>query len=379
MNNYRIPRSLVHLTHRDMRDDIMNRFEHVLLSEYSVGAHLAGEKLEHEFLKYIGHKYVTGVHSATMGMLIGLRAVGIVQGDEVITVGNSDISTTAAIHNVGAHSILCDIKIDDYTIDPDKVEALITERTTAILPVDMYGHPSDVKALRAIAEKHNLAIVQDAALALGATDHGLPIGSYADVVVFSFAPLKPMGSLGNGGMVATSSTEIHRSIYLLTGYGHAGGFEGMELGHQDHIDEGYNVPIDPFQASLVSTKLPKLSEWTQRRRAIVSMYTDKLEGPGLHVPTFRPTSEPTFRCFTICVQDRGRVLRVLRDNGVEAVLHYVPPVYRQSVYKDTVLANFELPVTDEVTNSLLCLPVSPELSDDQVLQVIQIVNDALAS
>ena len=97
------------------------------------------------------------------------------------------------------------------------------------------------------------------------------------------------------------------------------------------------------------------------------------------MPTFRPTSEPTFRCFTICIQDRDRVLRVLRDNGVEAVLHYVPPVYRQSVYKDTVLANFELPITDEVTNSLLCLPVSPELSDDQVLQVIQIVNDALAS
>ena len=379
MSNYRIPRSLVHLTHQDMREDIMLRFEHVLLSEYSVGAHIAGEQLEQEFTQYIGFKYATGVHSATMGMLIGLRACGVVQGDEVITVGNSDISTTAAIHNVGARSILCDIKIDDYTIDPDKVEALITERTKAILPVDMYGHPSDVKALRAIADQHNLTIVQDAALALGATDHGLAIGSFADVAVFSFAPLKPMGSLGNGGMIVTNSPEVHRLINLLTGYGHTGGFEDLELGHQDHIDEGYNVPIDPFQASLVRTKLPKLSEWTQRRREIVSMYTDKLEGPGLHVPTFRDTSEPTFRCFTICVQDRGRVFSVLRDNGVEAVLHYVPPVYRQSVYKDTVLANFDLPVTDEVTNSLLCLPVSPELSDDQVLQAIQIVNDALVT
>ena len=109
------------------------------------------------------------------------------------------------------------------------------------------------------------------------------------------------------------------------------------------------------------------------------MYVDQLSGPGLHIPTFRPSSEPTFRCFTICVQDRGRILSTLRDNGVEAVLHYVPPVYRQSVYKDTMLANSELPVTDKVTDSLLCLPVSPELSDDQVLQVIQIVNDALVS
>ncbi|MEE3255244.1 MAG: DegT/DnrJ/EryC1/StrS family aminotransferase, partial [Chloroflexota bacterium] len=354
MSNYRIPRSLVHLTHQDMRSDIMSRFEHVLLSEYSVGAHVAGEYLEQEFIKYIGHKYATGVHSATMGMLIGLRACGVMRGDEVITVGNSDISTTAAIHNVGATSVLCDIKMDDYTIDPEKVEALITKRTKAILPVDMYGHPSDVKVLRAIADKHNLAIVQDAALALGATDHGLAIGSFADVAVFSFAPLKPMGSLGNGGMVATSSPEIHRSIYLLTGYGHSGVFEDLELGHQDHIDEGYNVPIDPFQASLVSTKLPRLSEWTERRREIVSMYVDQLSGPGLHIPTFRPNSEPTFRCFTICVQDRGRILSTLRDNGVEAVLHYVPPVYRQSVYKDTMLANSELPVTDKVTDSLLC-------------------------
>jgi len=379
MSNYRIPRSLVHLTHQDMHNDIISRFEHVLLSEYSVGAHVVGEQLEQEFVKHIGHKYTTGVHSATMGMLIGLRACGVAEGDEVITVGNSDISTTAAIHNVGASSVLCDIKIDDYTIDPDKVEALITKRTKAILPVDMYGHPSDVKVLRAIADKHNLAIVQDAALALGATDHGLAIGSFADVAVFSFAPLKPMGSLGNGGMVATSSSDIHRSIYLLTGYGHSGVFEGLELGHQDHIDEGYNVPIDPFQASLVSAKLPRLSEWTARRREIVSMYVDQLSGPGLHIPTFRPSSEPTFRCFTICVPDRSRILSTLRDNGVEAVLHYVPPVYRQSVYKDTMLANSELPVTDKVTDSLLCLPVSPELSDDQVLQVIQIVNDALAS
>ena len=379
MSNYRIPRSLVHLTHQDMHNDIISRFEHVLLSEYSVGAHVVGEQLEQEFVKHIGHKYATGVHSATMGMLIGLRACGVAEGDEVITVGNSDISTTAAIHNVGASSVLCDIKIDDYTIDPDKVEALITKRTKAILPVDMYGHPSDVKVLRAIADKHNLAIVQDAALALGATDHGLAIGSFADVAVFSFAPLKPMGSLGNGGMVATSSPDIHRSIYLLTGYGHSGVFEGLELGHQDHIDEGYNVPIDPFQASLVSAKLPRLSEWTARRREIVSMYVDQLSGPGLHIPTFRPSSEPTFRCFTICVLDRSRILSTLRDNGVEAVLHYVPPVYKQSVYKDTMLANSELPVTDKVTDSLLCLPVSPELSDDQVLQVIQIVNDALVS
>ena len=109
------------------------------------------------------------------------------------------------------------------------------------------------------------------------------------------------------------------------------------------------------------------------------MYVDQLSGPGLHIPTFRPSSEPTFRCFTICVLDRSRILSTLRDNGVEAVLHYVPPVYKQSVYKDTMLANSELPVTDKVTDSLLCLPVSPELSDDQVLQVIQIVNDALVS
>ena len=351
----------------------------MLLSEYSVGAHVAGAQLEQEFVQHIGHKYATGVHSATMGMLIGLRACGVGDGDEVITVGNSDISTTAAIHNVGARSILCDIKLDDYTIDPDKVEDLITDRTTAILPVDMYGHPSDVKALRVIADKHNLAIVQDAALALGAKDHGLEIGSFADVAVFSFAPLKPMGSLGNGGMIATSSPEIHRLIHLLTGYGHSGVFEGLELGHQDHIDEGYNVPIDPFQASLVSAKLPRLSEWTARRREIVGMYVDKLSGPGLHIPTFRPSSEPTFRCFTVCVKDQGRILNILRENGVEAVLHYVPPVYKQSVYKDTMLADFELPVTDQVTDSLLCLPVSPELFDDQVLDVIQIVNDALAS
>jgi len=374
MKEYKIPRSLVHLTHKTMRDEIMEKFESVLLSEYSLGAHLAGEQLEKEFLKYIGHEYVTGVHSATMGMLIGLRACGVKKGDEVITVGNSDISTTAAIHSIGAVSVLCDIKFEDYTIDPSTVEALITDRTSAILPVDMYGHPADVKKLRLIADKYNLSIVQDAALALGGSDYDLPVGSYADIVVFSFAPLKPMGCLGNGGMVATSSPDLHQAVKLLTGYGHAGGFEGMKIGHQDHIDEGYNVPIDPFQAALVSVKLHKLDEWTKRRREIVDLYSKHLQGHDLHLPTFRADSEPTYRCYTVCVGDQSRILKALREEGVEAVLHYVPPVYKQSVYKDTSLSEANLPMTDKVTDSLLCLPVSPELSDEQVMDVIAIFN-----
>ena len=377
MTEYKIPRSLVHITHKDMLEEIMEKFKTVLLSEYSIGAHRAGEALEHEFVKYIGHEYVTGVHSATMGMLIGLRACGVNKGDEVITVGNSDISTTAAVHSIGAKSILCDIRFDDYTIDTNQVEKLITENTSAILPVDIYGHTADVKTLRSIADKYNLSIVQDAALALGASDHGLPVGSYADIAVFSFAPLKPMGCLGNGGMVATSSSELHRAVTLLTGYGHAG-FEGLELGHQDHVDEGYNVPIDPFQASLVSVKLPKLGEWTQRRRDIVNLYRDNLKGEDLHIPKFRSDSEPTFRCFTVCVKDQSRVFKELRSRGVEVVLHYVPSVYKQSVYQDTELSRYDLPITDKVTNSLLCLPVSPELSDEQVMEVIDIFNDVVA-
>ena len=207
-------------------------------------------QLESEFAAMVGARHAVAVHSGTVGLLLMLRACGIGIGDEVITVANSDISTTGAVHLCGATAILCDVRKSDYTLDAALVDNLITPRTRALLPVDLHGHPADVKALRAIADRHKLRIIEDAALASGARDYGLPLGAFADVAMFSFAPYKPLGSAGNGAMLVTDDDALMRNLRLLTGYGAGGALEGK----QDYVAEGYNAPLDPLQAALLRVK-----------------------------------------------------------------------------------------------------------------------------
>ena len=220
--------------------------------------------------------------------------VGLVPGDEVITVANSDISTTSAIRQCGATPIFCDVQANDFTIDAGQVEALISAKTRALLPVDLYGHPADAAQLRAIADQYNLAIIEDAALATGAEDYGKPVGAFADATIFSFAPFKPLGSVGNGAMIVTDDEALQRQLRLLVEYGHAQKYEDIAPGHQYYVAEGYNIPLDPLQAALVFTKLPYLPQWTAQRQAIVHQYEEGLQGSTAVVPVFRDESNPTF-------------------------------------------------------------------------------------
>jgi dTDP-4-amino-4,6-dideoxygalactose transaminase len=292
----------------------------------------------------------------------------------VITVGNSDISTTAAISQCGATPVLCDILERDYTIDVDLVEPLITSRTAAILPVDLYGHPANVKRLRQVADRHGLKIVEDAALACGAADHGQPVGAFADATAFSFAPYKPLGSVGSGGMITTNDDEIALRLRVLAGYGHIPERTAPTPGHQHHLGEGYNVPLDPLQAALLTVKLPHLCAWTARRRAVVRAYEARLQGCAVQLPVFRPESEPTFRQYTVLIRDQRSAYEELLRRGVEVVLHYVPAIYKQPVYVNRKLPGADrLPVTERVTSSLLCLPVTPDLSEEDVAYAANIL------
>ncbi len=370
---FRVPRSRVAETHRSMRREVLDALEPLLFQRVSEG-HAVRAAFEEAFATAVGHRFASGVHSGTVALFLALRACGVRPGDEVITVGNSDVSTTAAISHCGATSVLCDVREDDYTIDVDQVEGLVTPRTTAILPVDLYGHPADVRRLREIADRHGLRIVEDAALATGAADHGVGVGAFADATVFSFAPFKPLGSVGNGAVIASHAPEIARRVRLLVGYGHATDPQPVPAGHQAHVDEGYNVPLDPLQAALLSVKLPHLRAWTDRRRAVANAYRRGLLASGVHVPIFRAESAPTFRSFTILVDDRQRVYEGLVEAGVEAVLHYTPPVYRQPVYPHGLPRSDRLPVTERLAEQLICLPVAVELSEADVAYASDVVH-----
>lgn len=370
---YQVPRSRVHLTHRRMREEILRSLEPLLFDGRGEGAAVRCA-LEQRFAATMGQRHASAVHSGTVGLFLALKACGVAAGHEVITVGNSDISTTAAISHCGARPVLCDVLTDDYTINPDLVEALITERTCAILPVDLYGHPADVAALRPIADRHGLKIIEDAALATGASDRGAPVGAYADVAVFSFAPFKPLGCAGNGAMVTTGDDTIAERLQLLCSYGHDLSRQGDAPGHQRHVIEGYNMPLDPLEAALLAVKLPHLDEWTAVRRTLVEAYRAGLQDLSVHLPVFRRETAPTFRCYTILVPDQGAVYEGLLEAGIEAVLHYVPPVYRQLVYAARPPAGSDrLAVTERLARHLVCLPVSPELDLDDVGYVVDVL------
>ena len=361
---WQVPRARLKETHATLEAELREAVEQLLFGDPAAGYAIRAQ-VEQDLIPVIGLPHVVAVHSGTIALFIALQACGIGVRDEVITVGNSDISTTAAITQVGAVPVVCDVLPSDYTIDVSRVETLLTPRTRAILPVDIYGHPADVAALRTIADRHNLLIIEDAALALGAWDHGRPVGSFADVTIFSFAPYKPLGSLGNGAVVACHSATLARQVRLLVGYGHEPRPEGMVHLGQHYVAEGYNVPLDPFQAAIVATKLPRLAEWTQRRQQIAEQYAQTL-GDQVGVPLFRPESAPTFRCYAVQVSDPGYVCQRLRERGVEAVRHYSPPIAKHPVYPHGLRGDDATPVTDRLAGALICLPVAPDLTEADI-------------
>ena len=343
----------------------MAAIEPLALNTYQRSAETRAQ-LEAAFAAEVQASYAVAVGSGTAALFLALRACGIGPGDEVITIANSDISTSAAISNCGARIVLCDVLDSDYTIDTDLVEAAITPRTRAILPVDLHGHPANVKRLREIADRHGLLIVEDAALATGAYDHGRPVGVFADAAAFSLAPFKPFGSAGNGGIVVTSDEAIYERLCLLADYGHAPPNPDKPAAYQDYIAEGYNVPLDALQAAILLVKLPYLKQWTARRRAIGEALGAGLAGTSARVPALRQESAPTFRSYTIRVDRQLEAHQALRAAGIEAVIHYAPPITHYTVYAGLFPNKDQLPVTERLGREIVNLPVSPEFTDDDV-------------
>ncbi len=373
---FRVPRSYASATHETLRAEILGVLEPIIFDSYRHSSAIR-EKLEHSFANQVEQSYAVAVHSGTIGLFLALQACGIGPGDEVITVGNSDISTTGMIRQCGAIPVLCDVLETDYTINPDLVEGLITDKTRAILPVDLHGHPANVKQLRSLADQYHLKIIEDAALACGALDYDKPLGAFADVCMYSFAPFKPLGSVGNGAMIVTNDEAIHLRLRSLVGYGYDPRKTNVTVGYQNYVEQGYNVPLDGLQAAIVLVKLPYLKKWTAQRRAIVNDLYKGLSGASASLPTFRQESAPTFRSYAIGVDNQFEVYQKLLDAGIETVIHYSPPVYRYTVNSDGMRNSDQLPVTDYLATRVVNLPVTPELTPDDTDYMINTLKDIL--
>lgn len=374
--DFRVPRSRASATHQTLRSEIMQALEPIIFDSYR-SSYAIREELEHAFADEVQQSYAVAVHSGTVGLFIALRACKIGSDDEVITVGNSDISTTGVIRQCGAVPVLCDVLETDYTVNIELVERLITDKTRVILPVDIHGHPANVKQLRPLADHYNLKIIEDAALASGAYDYGKPVGAFADVSMFSFAPFKPLGSVGNGAMIVTNDEEIVARLRLLVGYGHDPNQADVMVGYQNYVEEGFNVPLDGLQAALLLVKLPYLKEWTAQRRAIVQALEVGLSNTSARLPSFREESAPTFRSYTIRVDRQYEIYKQLRDAGIEVVLHYSPPISHYTVYANGLRNIDQLPITDQLATELVNLPITPELTTDDTDYMIHILHDIL--
>jgi dTDP-4-amino-4,6-dideoxygalactose transaminase len=364
---WKVPRSKAHLFNQEIEDRIVQAIRPALFGDYWEYPKLIRE-FEDEFARFIKLKHVTAVQSGTAALILALKAAGVKPGDEVITVANSDMSTTSAIVNCGARPVFCDILASDYTIDAQLVESLISERTRGLLPVDLYGHPANTKQLQQIARRHKLFIVQDAALATASRDFGRPMGAFADLVCFSTTSTKQIGGIGNGGMVATADASLYEQLELYRSYGVSPAQKRNLHAGSDQRADGLNLQMSPVNAAVVTLKMAYLPAWTERRKQIASRYEARLQDiEGLSLPSFRPESEPVRREFVLRVRNRDRVFDALRVQGIQAALNYFPPAHQRDVYRDLNLpGSGTLTVTEQVSREILTLPIDPLLTEEDI-------------
>ncbi|MDR7417732.1 MAG: DegT/DnrJ/EryC1/StrS family aminotransferase [Armatimonadota bacterium] len=380
----RIPIFDATIQHRRLLPSLEAVLREVLLgAQWDVVPQVRG--LEQEMSAVLGGGHAVGVQSGTAALFLSLKALGIGPGDDVVTVPNSDIATTAAISHTGARFVLCDIEPETMTMDPADLERRLTPRTRAIMPVHLYGHPADMGAIMAIARRRGLAVVEDAALALGATAGGQTVGLIGDAGAVSFAAHKVIGGAGNGGMVLTRDPDLAERVRLLRGYGQHPARQELppterhRLDRLEHLVEGYNLRLDSLQAAIVRVKLPHLRAWQVERQALADRYAAHFAGTPVRAPIVRPGCTHAWRNYMVRVSDRDRVREVLLGRGIGVNTLYAPPVHLQPVYSSLGLGPGSFPVAERVAGELLGLPLYPGLTPDAVDEVAAAVLDAVST
>jgi dTDP-4-amino-4,6-dideoxygalactose transaminase len=316
------------------------------------------EEFEGRFAELSGAQYAVGVNSGTDALILALNALEIGPGDEVITVPNSFVSSAGCIAMVGATPVFVDV-LDDLNIDPSLIEAAITSRTKAILPVHLTGKPCHMSAVMEIAESHGLAVIEDAAQAVAAEYQGQRVGSFGSVGCFSLHPLKTLNACGDGGVITTNDPKLHQRFKELRNI-------GLRTRDQCVAWSG-NSRLDTMQAAMLLVKLEHLDEWTEKRRSNAHIYQRLLATiPSVKVPQDVEFTRSVYHTFVIKAQDRDNLKAYLTDKGVGTAIHYPVPIHLQEAAKDLGYGLGSFPVTEEQSQSILSLPVYPELTEAQL-------------
>ena len=350
----------VEASYRELQRDIDAAQQRVLAS----GRYLLGEELERfeaEFAAFCQAKHCVGVANGLDALRLSLGAVGVGPGDEVIVPSHTFIATWLAVSHVGATPVPVEPDRTTYNIDSGRIEAAITGRTKAILPVHLYGQPADMDGINQIAKRHRLFVIEDNAQAHGAKYKSRRTGSLGDLAATSFYPGKNLGGFGDAGAVTTNSDELAEKVRLLRNYGSPTKY------HHDVL--GFNSRLDELQAAILRAKLPRLDEWNARRTRIARRYSEQLRCNGLVLPQVADDVEPVWHLFVVRHRDRDALRDHLHNRGVSTLIHYPIPPHLSGAYEKCGLRAGSLPVAEELASTCLSLPIGPHMSDAQIAVV----------
>lgn len=332
------------------------------------GYYLLGKELEafeKEFAEYLDVRHCVAVGSGLDALHLALRALGVGQGDEVLVPSNTYIATWLAVSYAGAVPVPVEPDERTYNIDPEKLEAAITDRTRAIIPVHLYGQPADMDPILEVARKHNLWVLEDAAQAHGACYKGKRVGGLGDIAGWSFYPGKNLGAFGDGGAVTTNNGEFADRVRVLRNY-------GSRIKYFNEV-RGFNSRLDEIQAAVLGVKLKHLDEWNRRRRHVAELYRRELEGCDLILPYVPEWAEPVYHLFVVRSGQRDALQQYLETQGIGTLIHYPVPPHLQQAYCEIGLAAGTLPISERIHQEVLSLPIGPHVTEAQVETVTRAV------
>jgi dTDP-4-amino-4,6-dideoxygalactose transaminase len=344
----------------ELRDEILPALDRVCQkSAFILGEEV--EAFEREFADYCGTKHCVALANGTASLHLGLLALGVQEGDDVITSPNTFLATAEAITYCGARPVFVDIDPATANLDPKLLERAITPRTRAILPVHLYGRPADMDAINEIAARRNLRVLEDAAQAHGARYRGRRVGSLGHAAAFSFYPTKNLGAYGEAGALTTNDDQVAKFARAARSHGQTGRYE--------HEFVGYNYRLDGFQGAVLRIKLRKLYAWTARRREIARDYRRALAGARVEIPVDDPRDECVYHQFVIYAGNRGAICSQLRSREIETAVHYPKPLHLQPAYSSLGYPPGTFPHSERACETVLSIPVQPYLTAEQAAYV----------
>ena len=351
---------------KELDKELRAAFERV----YTASWYIEGkedEAFEKEFAEYCNAGYCVGVGNGLDALMLALKALGIKEGDEVIVPSNTYIATALAVTYVGAKPVFVEPYISTFNINPSLIEEKITDKTKAIMPVHLYGQACDMDSIMEIARKHNLKVIEDCAQAHGALYKGKKVGTFGDAAGFSFYPGKNLGALGDAGAVITNNKEVADKVRALGNYGSDYKYHHIYLGNNSRLDE--------LQAAFLRAKLSILDKMNEERRRIANRYLAEIKNDNVVLPSFKEDYVPVWHIFGIRSDRREELEKYLNDNGVGTNKHYPIPIHLQKCYESLGMHEGDLPVAEEISSTELSIPMFYGMTDDEINQVIDTINN----